>query len=194
MPMRSSISASEAGPLIYLKALAAFCVLFVTGVEILFSHPVKEYSATYRRVSRQYAEALHARPSRTGEPVSVLMVGNSLLLEGVDLPRLRESTSRSLRIYPIFLEYTTYYDWEYALRRLFREGARPQVVVVGLGPDSLIEDKVRAEYSPLLLFDTCDVLDVSADLGLDRSATTNLLVAHWSTFWDMRGVFRAQIL
>jgi hypothetical protein len=174
--------------------LAGFCVLFITSIEIVFSHPVKHYSVTYQRVSQQYAEALRARPSQAGEPISVLMVGNSLLLDGVDVPRLQALTSGRLRIYPIFLEFTTYYDWLYALRRLFRQGARPQIVVVGLGPDSVIEDTVRAEYSPILLFDAGDVLHVSSDLGLDRTATMNLLLAHWSTFWDMRAAVRAQIL
>jgi len=174
--------------------LAGFCVLFITSIEIAFSHPVKHYSVTYQRVSQQYAEALRARPSKAGEPVSVLMVGNSLLLDGVDVPRLQALTSGRMRIYPIFLEFTTYYDWLYALRRLFRQGARPQFVVVGLGPDSVIEDTVRTEYSPILLFDADDVLQVSSDLRLDRTATMNLLLAHWSTFWDMRTVVRAQIL
>src|SRR2546428_3426926 len=124
--MRSSISASNAAPMFHLKMLAAFCVLFIIALEMFFSHPIKEYSNTYRRVSRQYVEAVSSRPAKAGEPVSVLMVGNSLLLDGVDVPRLEASTSGSLRIYPIFLEYSAYYDWLYALRRLFRQGARPQ--------------------------------------------------------------------
>src|SRR5439155_19956818 len=101
--MRSSISASNAGPLRHLRILAGFCVLFVTTIEMVFSHPVKHYSVTYQRVSQQYVEALHARPSKAGESVSVLMVGNSLLLYGVDVPRLQALTSGRTRIYPIFL-------------------------------------------------------------------------------------------
>ena len=41
--------------------LAGFCVLFITSIEIAFSHPVKHYSVTYQRVSQQYAEALRAK-------------------------------------------------------------------------------------------------------------------------------------
>ena len=40
--------------------LAGFCVLFIASIEFAFSHPVKHYSVTYRRVSQQYAEALRA--------------------------------------------------------------------------------------------------------------------------------------
>jgi len=192
--MPSSISASRRGPWSWLKILASFSVLWLVGLEILFGHPMKERSATYRRVSRQYADALSARRSKDGEPTSVLMVGNSLLLDGVDVPRLRASTSDRLRLYPIFLEFSSYYDWLYALDRLFRLGSRPDVVVVGLGPDSLIENAVRAEYSPLLLLDADDVRRVSDDVGLDRTASVNLLLAHWSTFWDLRRVFRVQLM
>jgi hypothetical protein len=192
--MRSSIFASNGTPICHLKILAAFCVLFLIGVEILFSHPIEKRSVTYRRVSHQYVEALGSRPSKSGDPVSVLMVGNSLLLYGVDLPLLHASTASRLRIYPIFLEFSAYYDWLYGLQRLFRLGARPQLVVVGLGPDSLIEDSVRTDYSPMLLFDASDIIHVSADLGLDRTATADLLLAHWSTFWDMRRPFRVQFL
>ncbi|HEY3044199.1 MAG TPA: hypothetical protein VGJ39_09250 [Vicinamibacterales bacterium] len=155
---------------------------------------MQNYSGTYRRVWQQYGAAVRSRPSAPGEPVSVLIVGNSLLLEGIDVERLQRSTSRSLRIYPVFLEGTHYFDWLYGLRRLFRQGARPQVLVVGLGMESVVQNAVRPDYSPMLLFDTRDVVDVSSDLGLDRTATFNLLLSHWSVFWNMRRVIRVQIL
>jgi hypothetical protein len=155
---------------------------------------VKYYSFTYARVSRQYSEALEVRPSKPGEPASVLMVGNSLLLYGVDVDRLHELTSGSMRIYPIFLEATAYYDWLYGLRRLFRWGARPQVVVVGLPVDFFLGTGIRQDYSPMILFDARDVLGVASDLRLDHTATSNLLLAHSSTFWDRRSVLRAQVL
>ncbi len=67
---------------------------------------LKHNSETYTRVSRQYAEAVKIRPAMPGEPISVLMVGNSLLLEGVDIERLKRLTSGQMHIYPIFLEAT----------------------------------------------------------------------------------------
>jgi hypothetical protein len=121
------------------------------------------------------------------------MLGNSLLLDGVDVDRLRELTSNSARIYPIFLEGTGYYDWLYGLRRLFRQGARPQVVVIGLEGGTLLADGVW-EQSPMLILGARDVLGVAADLGQDRTATSNLLLSHISIFWTMRNFFRRRIL
>jgi hypothetical protein len=192
--MRSSISGSNSAALVYAKALCGICAILVIALEVLSNYLLKQYSGTYLRVSRQYVEAVGSRPSNPGEPASVLMVGNSLLLAGVDLDRLQQLTATSLRIYPIFLEATSYYDWLYGLRRLFRDGARPQVVVVGLPVSSFLGNGVRHEYGPLMLFDAREVFDASSDSGLDRTAMSNLLLEHWSAFWDTRSILRAQIL
>jgi len=192
--MRSSISSSKPAALFYAKVLVVICAIFVAGLEVFSVYLVKHHSFTYARISRQYDEAIKVRPSRPGEPTSVLLVGNSLLLYGVDVDRLHELTSGRMRIYPIFLEATGYYDWLYGLRRLFRRGARPQVVVVGLPVDLFLETGLRQEYSPLVLFDTPDVLGVASDLRLDNTATSNLLVEHSSTFWDRRSAIRAEVL
>ncbi|PYT29134.1 MAG: hypothetical protein DMG57_12625 [Acidobacteria bacterium] len=154
---------------------------------------MKHYSITYARVSRQYAEAVRVYPAAPKEPTSVLMVGNSLLLNGVDVDQLRKLTTSTLRIYPIFLEGTGYYDWLYGLRRLFRQGSRPQVVVVGFEVNTALANGVWEE-SPMMLFDARDVLGVAADLGLDYTATSNLLLSHMSAFWEMRSFFRRRIL
>lgn len=170
------------------------CALLVIAFEISSNYLLTRHSETYARVSQQYAEALKVRPAEPNEPLPVLMVGNSLLLDGVDLKRLQQLTAEQVRVYPIFLEATGYYDWFYGLQRLFREGARPQVVVLGIGVDSLVSDSVRQDYVPLLLFDLQDSLSVGSELKMDRTATSNLVLAHASVFWDTRSVIRGQVL
>ena len=192
--MRSYTSGSKLGALFYAKLLPGICAFLIVAFELLSDFMLKHYSETYARVSRQYAEAVNVRPGRPGEAIPVLIVGNSLLLEAIDVDRLKGLTSGQMRIYPIFLEATGYYDWLYALQRLFREGSRPQVVVFGVGVDSFLADTVRQDYAPLILFDAEDSLGVASDLRMDRTATGNLLLAHSSAFWDTRSVFRTQIL
>jgi hypothetical protein len=192
--MPSSISGSKSGAIAYAKALAAICALLILVFEIASVYLLNHQSATYARISRQYSEALAMRPAGAGEPPSVLMVGNSLLLHGVQLSRLREITSSRMRVYPIFLEATGYYDWLYALHGLFLRGARPQVVVLGVGVNYFLENGVRQDYAPMLFFNTRDTLAVASDLQLDRTATSNLLLAHSSTFWDTRSAIRTQVL
>lgn len=192
--MPSSTSSSNHPAISYAKLLIAICALLIVTLELLSDYLLKHDSETYARVSRQYAEAIKIRPARLGEPTSVLMVGNSLLLDGVDVDRLKKLTSGQMHIYPVFLEATGYFDWFYALQRMFREGARPQVVVLGLGANDFLAYTVRQDYAPMMFFDMRDSLGVASDLRMDRTATSNLLLAHSSVFWDTRSVLRTQIL
>jgi hypothetical protein len=192
MPLSTSNSKSSA--FFYIKLLVAICAIFIIVFETSSDYLLKHHSETYSRVSQQYADALTARPAKPGEPIPVLMVGNSLLLEGVDVKRLQDLTSARMRVYPIFLEATGYYDWFYGLQRLFRQGSRPQVVVLGVGVNSFLVDGIRQDYAPLMLLDLQDLLAVASDLKMDRTATSNLLLAHSSVFWDTRSVIRTQVL
>ena len=192
--MPSSTSNSKSPAWFYSKLLVGICAILVVAFEVSSDYLLKRRSQTYARVSQQYAEAVKVRQTGPGEPVPVLLVGNSLLLEGIDVKRLQDLTSVHMRIYPIFLEATGYYDWFYALQRLFREGSRPQVVVVGVGVNSFVANSVRQDYGPLMLFDFRDLLGVASDLKMDHTATSNLLLAHSSVFWDTRSVWRTQIL
>jgi hypothetical protein len=192
--MHSSTSDSKFTALTSAKALAGICAVLIIALEISSDYLLKHDSVTYARISWQYEEAVKIRPGGPGEPPSVLLVGNSLLLHGVQLDRLEALTSASMRINPILLEATGYYDWLYTLQGLFRRGARPQVVVVGVGVNYFLGNSVRQDYAPMLFFDARDTLDVASDLNLDRTATSNLLLAHSSTFWDTRSVIRTQIL
>jgi len=192
--MHLSTSGSKTTALTYAKVLIGICVVLIVAIEIFARYLLKHDSATYTRISQQYDLALEARPAGAAQPASVLMVGNSLLLHGVEMERLRALTSSNMRIYPIFLEATGYYDWYYGLRRLFRQGAKPDVVIVGVGVNYFLEDGVRQDYAPMVFFDARDTLAVASDLKLDRTATSNLLLAHSSTFWDTREAIRLQVL
>jgi hypothetical protein len=192
--MPSSISDSKSRCLFFCKVLAGICASLLAVIEMSSIYLLKHNSPTYARISRQYSDAVKIRPAGPGEPANVLMVGNSLLLHGVELDRLRKLTSARMNIYPIFLEATGYYDWLYALRGLFRQGAGPQAVVLGVGVNYFLEDGVRQDYAPMLFFSAGDTLAVSSDLHLDRTATSNLLLAHSSTFWDTRSAIRTQVL
>lgn len=192
--MPSCTSSFKSPALFYAKVLAAICAVLAVLLEISSQCLLKYHSETYERVSQQYSQALNMRPAKPGEPTPVLLVGNSLLLNGIDIERLQQLTTGKLRVYPIFLEATGYYDWLYGLRHLFRQGARPPVVVVGVGVSNFLSDGVREDYAPMMLFGLQDSLSVASDLAMDHTATSNLVLAHESAFWDTRSVFRIQIL
>jgi hypothetical protein len=192
--MRSSIFSSKRPALLYSWLLIGVCAVLVVTFEITSNYLLKHHSETYDRVSQQYADAVKIRSTGINAPLPVLMVGNSLLLDGIDVKRLQELTPRQMQIHPIFLEATGYYDWFYGLQRLFREGSRPPVVVLGVGVNSFVANTVREDYVPMMLFDLQDSLSAASDLRMDRTATSNLVLAHASVFWDTRSVIRTQIL
>lgn len=192
--MRSSISDSKRPAVSYAKVLLGICVLVIIGFEISSCYLLDHFSLTYKRISRQYEQAATVQRAGPGDPPSVLIVGNSLLLHGIQLDRLRALTSASMQIYPVFLEATGYYDWLYALRKMFREGARPDVVVIGVGVNYFLSNSIRQDYAPMLFFDGRDTFALASDLHLDRTATSNLWLAHVSTFWDTRSAIRTQVL
>ena len=192
MPLSTSDSKHPA--VAYGKALLGICAIVIFGLETSSHYLLNHFSLTYSRISRQYEEAVKMRHAGPGEPPSVLMVGNSLLLHGIQLDRLRSMTSSSMQIYPIFLEATGYYDWLYGLRKFFREGASPDVVVVGVGVNYFLANSTRQDYAPMLFLDGRDTLAMASDLHLDRTATSNLWLAHVSTFWDTRSAIRTQVL
>jgi hypothetical protein len=174
--------------------LLATVAIVLLATEAGSTYLLEHASPTYARISQQYQRALKIVPAEPGQPTNVLMVGNSLLLDGIEMDRLRAMTSSRMEIYPVFLEATGYYDWLYALGRLFRQGARPDAVVVGVGVNQFLSNGIRQDYAPKLFFDARDTLDLASDLKLDRNATSNLLLAHVSTFWDTRGAIRTQVL
>jgi hypothetical protein len=192
--MRSSIFNSSSAALIYVKRLCWICGLVIVLLEGGSAYLLNHRSVTYRRVANQLAEAVAARPGDLRQPASVVMMGNSLLLDGVQTEKLRQLTSSRMQIYPVFLEGTGYYDWLFALRRIFRQGARPNAVVVELETNSFLWNQVRMEYAPILFFDAADLWQVGLDVGMDRTARSNLLLSHWSAFWNTHGVVRLQIL
>src|SRR5260370_6691404 len=101
--MHSSISDSKSRALTYAKVLAGICAILIIALEIFSAYLLKHHSVTYARISRQYEEAVRIRPAGDGEPPSVLMVGNSLLLHGVEIVRLQMLNYAKMRIYPHFL-------------------------------------------------------------------------------------------
>lgn len=192
--MPSPIFASSARALTHVKCLLGLLATLLLGLEVVSNYFLEHASPTYARISGQYGQALAAAPARPGEPVNVLMVGNSLLLDGIEMDRLRSMTSDHMRVHPLFLEATGYYDWQYALQRLFRQGSRPDVVVLGVGVNYFLTNGVRQDYAPKLFFDARDDMAVASDLNLDRTATSNLLLAHFSSFWCTRTAIRTQML
>jgi hypothetical protein len=120
----------------------------------------------------------------------ILFVGNSLLDEGVKFERLRQALSADWDARRFVVENTFYYDWYYGVRRLFEEGARPDVVVVMLSTRQWVRSDIRGDYSAQYLMSTRDLPAVVRELHLHPTVATGLILANLSKFWGTRAEIR----
>src|SRR5207247_4039853 len=131
---------------------------------------------------------LEVRDTTTSESPHVAVLGNSLLLDGVNVPLLKASTEAKIVPVPYFVLATLYYDWYYGLKRLFAEGMRPRYVLIGLSPNQFASFYTRGNYSARYLFQRSDLLEVARKTQMDRTTASGFVVAHFSEFYSTRDV------
>lgn len=198
--MPSSISASEparadaASPLRRATwALLVGCLIIALGVEAAARFGLDRASRIQRRMVQEYAEAVAIGQDGT-QGQHVLVVGNSLLDEGIRFDQLREGLDGAIDIRRYMVEQTVYYDWLYGTKRLYREGARPDVVVVMLGTGHWLSPNIRGDYSAQYMMSLTDLPSVARDLGMHPTQATGLMVAGVSKFWGARVEMRNFVL
>src|SRR5262249_5163591 len=117
-----------------------------------------------------------------------------LLLEGVNFPQLQQEVGPEIELRRMVVENTSYLDWYYGLRRLFRMGANPDVVVVMLNPTQLTSASFDGDYSAHLLVDHGDLLAFSRDIAADHNEISSLVLANFSAFYGTRTEIRSWLL
>ena len=153
-----------------------------------FSH----ISKIERRIGSESRAACAIRPM-AGLP-SVLFVGNSLLLEDVDLDVLRELLPKNLRFSRFAIEQTYVVDWMYGTRRLFAQGSHPDVVILTVGPTHVRPTTIRGDYSAYYLFQTADIPAVASTLKMNLTQKCDLYLARYSLFYAGRNNTRNFVL
>jgi hypothetical protein len=169
------------------------CVLIAVAAEGAARAALDRVSKIQRRTAEEYRRARTIGADACGRR-HVLLVGNSLLDEDVRFDQLSAAVAGNWDARRFVIEQTFYYDWYYGLKRLFREGARPDVVVLMLTSRQWIQSDVRGDYTAQYLMDTPDLLEVARDLDLNATQTTNLVVANVSKFWGARAEIRNFLL
>ena len=173
--------------------LLAGCCIIALGVEAAARVGLDRASRIQRRMVQEYRAAVAiGQDSAPGQ--HVLVVGNSLLDEGVAFDALREALGQDVDLRRYMVEQTVYYDWLYGLKRLYREGARPDVVVVMLGTGHWLSPNIRGDYSAQYMMSLADLPAVARDLDMHPTQATGLMVAGISKFWGARVEMRNFVL
>ena len=129
-----------------------------------------------------------------GSAPTVLIAGNSLLLRGLDYPKLREEMAGQATVVRFGIENTEYIDWYYGLRHLFESGVRPSTVVLCLNLGQTVSSRTLGDYSARHLFGPAELLPAAHMAGMDATRTSGLILAHWSVFYASRATIRNFIL
>jgi hypothetical protein len=204
--MPSSISSSEPADrsvltaelnLRYRRATIAAVALLLTvifGAEMLSRYAFPRISQIERRIADDKREVMSTATTNPGSPPTVLLVGNSLLLRGLDYPRLRMEMAPDARVLRFAIENTEYLDWYYGLKHIFAAGVRPSTVVLCLNLGQTVSSKTLGDYSARHLFGVSELLPVAHEAGMNATRTSGLFLAHWSAFYSGRATIRNFIL
>jgi hypothetical protein len=182
LPTRSHV-------IVLLVLIAISCLAIEAGTALF----VGRVSRILRRFEAQRAQALQVRKSGASSP-SVLLVGNSLLEHGIDLPLLQTKVGGSAQVTRYAVSNTGYLDWYYGLRRLFREGSRPDVVIVMLNPRQFMSRSIAGDYAVHSMVDARDLMKLAADLGSSNTEASSLVAEHASAFYGSRSDIRTWAL
>jgi hypothetical protein len=177
----------------YIVLLLALCLVFAASMELATGYVVPTKSRIQRRIAGEYVAA-----TRVGMPprdtVPILIIGNSLLEEGMDVSQLQRDVGGSYQISRFVVENTFYFDWYYGLRHLFRLGSQPKIVVLVISPRQFLSDQIEGDLFAHRLLDARDILQLKSDLGVDNTASSNLLAANVSSFYEFRSEIRKLVL
>ena len=175
-------------------ALLACAAALLLAAETVSSFGLEKVSAMHRRIMGERRASEELRMGHPDQSRTALFVGNSLLLTGLDQQVFAAKVEGRYRAQRFVVEATNYYDWLYALERLFRVGMRTDLVVVCLQPLQLVSNVTRGDFSARFLVDARDLWPMSRDIRADLTTTSGLYVAHYSTFYAARSELRSVLM
>jgi len=169
--------------------LLAGLALIYMALEVLSPKILARFSRIENRINHELAQAKQLNALNDGHP-TVLLVGNSLLNEGVQLDSLRADLAPDYAVSRLVIEQTHYLDWYFGLRRLLAEGSHPSVIVLTLDPSQLASGFTLGESFARRQMSIRDLPQVVRDAGLDRTTASTYFLAHWSNWLGDKGYVR----
>jgi hypothetical protein len=172
--------------------LAGIVIIFLLceAVTQLWFHRASKIAS---RIEQEYHDSSALRPySPSGEP-TMLLFGNSLLLEAVDYPELKKDLAQQYDLHRLVFEQTEYLEQYYVLRTLLRRGSRPHYVVLCISSHHLIGDGFRGEFMDRYL-DAVDIASLGFREHLDSTTMSSQFVAHLSDWFANRSEIRKVLL
>jgi hypothetical protein len=175
-------------------ALLTGLLIIFLGLEVGSPVILTRLSHTELRVKNETSAARTLHPfSPDGRP-TVLLAGNSLLIEGVQLDILRENLAPQYAVSRLAIEQTHYLDWYFGLRRLLEQGSHPSVIILSLATDQLASRFTLDESFAHRQMTVHDFPLVVREAKLDKTTASTYLFAHFSNWLADKGFLRQDVL
>src|ERR1700693_2112369 len=180
---------SKAGIVLLLGGL----VIIFAALEISSPRILARFSRIERRINHELVEAQHLTPAVYGHP-TWLLVGNSVLNEGVPIDGLRADLAPDYSVNRLVIEQTHYLDWYFGLRRLLEDGSHPSAIVLTLSPPQLASHFTLGESFARRQMSIRDFSRVVREADLDRTTASNYFFAHWSNWLGDKAYIRQCVM
>jgi hypothetical protein len=174
--------------------LCAGLLAILLGLELSSPLILNRSSRIERRIENETSAALSLKPFTPDGRPTVLLVGNSLLLEGVQLNALQNNLAPQYAVSRLAVEQTHYLDWYFGLRRLLEQGSRPSVILLALATDQIASRFTLGEAFAHRQMSTRDFPLVVREAKLNKTDASSYLFAHWSNWLADKGFLRQDIL
>lgn len=173
--------------------LLTLCFGYLCALESMARLLLPHLSRTQQRLAADH-EAARSLPRKWSDGSdSVLIVGNSLLLDGIDRAALQQRMpGYHVALYPV--EATTYLDWYFGLRRLFAEGSHPSLVILTVSVRHVLSDSTNGEAFARSMMNLSDLIDVTKAANLNMMSASNYFFAHLSEWLAVRAGIRNELL
>jgi hypothetical protein len=192
MPPRPTDRATSArsGIIALLTGLA----VILLGLELGSPVVLNRFSNIERRVESETRAAGSLRPFTPDGRPTVLLTGNSLLLEGVQADALRDNLRTQAAVSRLAIEQTQYFDWYFGLRRLLEQGSRPSIIVLSLATDQFASRLSLEESFAHRQLSARDFSLAVCEMNLDKTTASTYVFAHFSNWLADKGFIRQDVL
>jgi hypothetical protein len=120
----------------------------------------------------------------------MFVLGNSLLFHGVHFDEVQKSLSPAIETKRWVVMNTSYFDWYYCMVKMFREGARPDVVVLVMSPKQFASSMVREDYFARHLMKLQDIFSIAWNMKISNTQASNLVFSNLSQYYQSRTQIR----
>lgn len=176
-----------------IAALLALLVVYLGVLEAASRTVVPRFSASTRRAEQDFEAARQLRAA-TSDNRKLLLVGNSLLLHGINRHTLRRELEPGWASAFLPMENTSYWDWYFGLRRLLAEGSRPSAVILSINVRNLVTDSTNGEQFAHTMMQRSDLLRVADVSNLDNTTASGYFFASFSSWLGGRVGIRNWLL